>query len=85
MSDVEKLPKGTLTAKYNEAQNRWTLSGATLEQDIFGSNVIKGPGFNLNILGQPVDGDELTTTPLSGGTLLECSLCLEELKTFSDF
>ena len=25
ISDVEKLPKGTLTAKFNEAQNRWTL------------------------------------------------------------
>ena len=52
--------------KYNEAQNRWSLSGSSLENDIFASNVIKGPGFNLNILGKPVDGDELTTTPLSG-------------------
>ena len=66
VNEVEKLPKGTLTAKYSEAQNRWTLSGASLENDIFGSNVIKGPGFSLNILGKPVDGDELTTTPLSG-------------------
>ena len=66
VSDVEKLPKGTLTAKYNEAQNRWTLSGASLENDLFGSNIIKGPGFSMNILGKPIDGDELTTTPLTG-------------------
>ena len=66
VNDVEKLPKGSLTAKFSEAQNRWTLSGSTLENDVFGSNVITGPGFKLNILGKPVDGDELTTTPLSG-------------------
>ena len=28
--------------------------------------LLKGPGFNLNILGKPIDGDELTTTPLTG-------------------
>ncbi len=66
ISDVEKLPKGTLTAKFNQTQNRWSLSGTSLENDIFGSSIIKGPGFSMNILGKPIDGDELTTTPLTG-------------------
>ena len=41
ISDVEKLPKGTLTAKYNEAQNRWTLSGASLENDILAQILLR--------------------------------------------
>ncbi len=66
VNNIEKLPKGALTAKYNEAQNRWSLTGSSLENEFFGTNVIKGPGFNINILGKPIDGDELTTTPLTG-------------------
>ncbi len=66
ISDIEKLPKGQLTAKFNEVQNRWTLSGSSLENNIFGTSEIKGPGFSLNILGKPTDGDELSTTPLTG-------------------
>ena len=66
ISDIEKLPKGTLTAKFNASTNRWTMTGPSLENEIFGSNSIKGPGFTLNILGKATDGDELTTTPLTG-------------------
>lgn len=66
INDIEKLPTGSLTAKYIEAQNRWTLSGPSLQEDIFGTTSIKGPGFSMNILGKPIDGDELNTTPLTG-------------------
>ena len=66
VSDIEKLPKGQLTAKFNATQNRWTLTGSSLDNDLFGTNEIKGPGFSLNILGNPTDGDELLTSPLSG-------------------
>ena len=52
VSDIEKLPKGTLTAKFNASANRWTMTGPSLENEIFGSNSIKGPGFTLNILGK---------------------------------
>ena len=66
ITDVEKLPKGTLSAKYNQAQDRWSLSGASLDNNLFGTKVIKGPGFSINILGTPTDGDELSTSPLTG-------------------
>ena len=66
ISDIEKLPKGNLTAKFNAAERRWTLSGTSLENDIFGTDIIKGPGFTMNILGAPSDGDELSTSPLTG-------------------
>ena len=66
ISDIEKLPKGELTAKFNEVQNRWTLTGSSLDNDLFGTSEIKGPGFSLNILGIPTDGDELSTSPLTG-------------------
>jgi len=66
VTDIEKLPKGILTATFNQAQGRWTLSGNSLENDIFGTNILKGPGFSINILGTPTDGDELSTSPLTG-------------------
>ena len=55
ITDVEKLPKGTLSAKYNQAQDRWSLSGASLDNNLFGTKVIKGPGFSINILGTPTE------------------------------
>ncbi len=66
INDIEKLPTGSLTAKYIESQNRWSLSGTSLKEDIFGTTTIKGPGFSMNILGKPIDGDELSTSPLTG-------------------
>ena len=50
VNDVEKLPKGTLTAKYSENQNRWTLN-AWVKRGALGSRRV--------IIGMPyVDSEE---------------------------
>ena len=66
LNNVEELPQGILSARFSKNDNRWEVTGNSIDKSYFGTSTIKLPGFSVNIIGSPTDGDELQFQPLSG-------------------
>ena len=65
VTDPNKIKSDDFKVIYDEKEELWTLSSASLKNSVKGKETVETDGFKLSFFGRPLDGDEFSVIPTS--------------------